>query len=495
MTPATIIITILAYFAVILTISWFTGRKSDNAGFFTGNRKQPWYIVAFAMIGSAMSGVTFVSVPGMVATSGFGYMQMALGFIAGQLVIAFVLIPLFYKMNLVSIYEYLEGRFGISTYKSGAWFFFLSKMTGASVRLYLVCLSLQLMVFGPLGLPFYINVIVTVLILLAYTFRGGVKAVIWIDFLKTFCMIVSIVLCTLFISKALGFTFGTMCKAVADSDMSRIFYLDDPNNPQFFFKQFFGGMFTVIAMTGLDQDMMQRSLTCKNFRDSQKNIVTSTILQTIVIFLFLVLGVLLYMFSSAAVSGTIPGAENAPALAEATGDRLFPAVATSGLLPVVVGILFVIGLVSCSYAAGGSALTALTTSFTVDILGTDGKSENQVKSTREKVHIGMAVCMGITIVIFNLLNNTSAIDAVYKLASYTYGPILGLFAFGIATKRKVRDRFVPLAAIIAPVLCLILQMNSERWFGGYKFSYELLIFNALFTYIGLLILSRKEVSK
>ena len=282
-----------------------------------------------------------------------------------------------------------------------------------------------------------------------------------------------------------------MCKAVADSDMSRVFYFDDPNNPQFFFKQFFGGMFTVIAMTGLDQDMMQRSLTCKNFRDSQKNIVTSTILQTIVIFLFLVLGVLLYMFSSAAVSGTIPGAENAPALAEATGDQLFPAVATSGLLPVVVGILFVTGLVSCSYAAGGSALTALTTSFTVDILGTDGNSDNQVKSTREKVHICMAVCMGITIIIFNLLNNTSAIDAVYKLASYTYGPILGLFAFGIATKRKVRDRFVPLAAIISPVLCLILQMNSERWFGGYKFSYELLIF----TYIGLLILSRKEVSK
>ena len=365
-------------------------------------------------------------------------------------------------------------------------------MTGASVRLYLVCLALQLMVFGPLGLPFHVNVIVTVLVLLAYTFRGGVKAVIWIDFLKTFCMIVSIVLCTLFISKALGFTFGSMCKAVADSDMSRIFYFDDPNSPQFFFKQFFGGMFTVIAMTGLDQDMMQRSLTCKNFRDSQKNIVTSTILQTAVIFLFLVLGVLLYVFSSAAIAGTVPGAENAPALADATGDQLFPAVATSGLLPAVVGVLFVVGLISCSYAAGGSALTALTTSFTVDILGTGGKTEQQVKSTREKVHIGMAICMGITIIIFNLLNNTSAIDAVYKLASYTYGPILGLFAFGIATKRKVRDRFVPLAAIIAPVLCLILQMNSERWFGGYKFSYELLIFNALFTFIGLLLLSKKE---
>ena len=297
MTPAIIIITILAYFATILAISWFTGRKADNAGFFSGNRKQSWYVVAFAMIGSAMSGVTFVSVPGMVAASGFGYMQMTLGFIAGQLVIAFVLVPLFYKMNLVSIYGYLENRFGISSYRTGAWFFFISKMLGASVRLYLVCIALQLMVFTPLGMPFNVNVLVTVLVLLAYTYRGGVKAVIWIDFLKTFCMLVSIILCTIFISKALGFTFGSMCQAVADSGMSRIFYFDDPDHPQYFFKQFFGGMFTLIAMTGLDQDMMQRSLSCRNVKDSQKNIITSALLQTVVIFLFLVLGVLLYLFA------------------------------------------------------------------------------------------------------------------------------------------------------------------------------------------------------
>ncbi len=480
MTPTTIIAVIVAYFAIVLFISWLTGRKSDNAGFFSGNRRQPWYLVAFAMIGSAMSGVTYVSVPGMVASSGFGYIQMALGFIAGQLVIAYILIPLFYKRNLVSIYEYLEDRLGSSSYKTGAWFFFISKMLGASVRLYLACISLQLMVFGPLGLPFWLNVAVTVAILILYTFRGGVKAVIWIDSLKTVCMIASIILCTIFISKALGFTFGGMLKAVSDSDMSRVFFFDDPNNPQYFFKQFFGGMFTLIAMTGLDQDMMQRSLTCRNIADSQKNIITSALLQTIVIVMFLMLGVLLYMFA-----GT------SPELANATGDKLFPAVATSGLLPTAVGIFFVIGLISCSYAAGGSALTALTTSFTVDILGTEGKSESEIKSMREHVHLIMAICMGVTIIVFNMINSTSAIDAVYKLASYTYGPILGMFTFGILTKRKTNDKAVPFTAVIAPALCLVLQLNSEQWFGGYKFSYELLIINALFTFIGLMFFSRR----
>lgn len=478
MTPTTIIITIAAYFAVVLLISWFTGRKSDNAGFFSGNRRQSWYVVAFAMIGSAMSGVTFVSVPGMVGVSGFGYMQMALGFIAGQLVIAFVLVPLFYRMNLVSIYGYLEERLGVSSYRTGAWFFFISKMLGASVRLYLVCISLQLMVFGPLGIPFWVNVMVTVLILLLYTFRGGIKAVIWIDFLKTFCMLVSIILCTVFISKALGFNFREMTAAVSGSGMSRMFWFDDPDHPQFFLKQFFGGMFTLIAMTGLDQDMMQRSLACRNFKDSQKNVIVSALLQTVVIFLFLVLGVLLYMFAGR--NGITE-----------TGDTLFPAVATSGLLPAAVGILFVVGLVSCSFAAGGSALTALTTSFTVDILGTRDRGEEKVKSMREKVHVAMAICMGLTIIVFNFLNNTSAIDAVYKLASYTYGPILGMFAFGIMTKRRTSDRAVPFISVIAPLACLMLQLNSERWFGGYKFSYELLILNAIFTFIGLLAFSRK----
>lgn len=468
MTPATIIITILAYFAVILTISWFTGRKSDNAGFFTGNRKQSWYIVAFAMIGSAMSGVTFVSVPGMVATSGFGYMQMALGFIAGQLVIAFVLIPLFYKMNLVSIYEYLEGRFGISTYKTGAWFFFLSKMTGASVRLYLVCLSLQLMVFGPLGLPFYINVIVTVLILLAYTFRGGVKAVIWIDFLKTFCMIVSIVLCTLFISKALGFTFGTMCKAVADSDMSRVFYFDDPNNPQFFFKQFFGGMFTVIAMTGLDQDMMQKNLTCRTLREAQKDVCTYGFAFVPANLLFMSLGVLLMML-----------AQRDGIALPTSGDELLPMFAATGRLGSMVTVLFTIGVVAASFSSADSALTALTTSYCVDI-----RQRPADERLRRRAHIGVAVVFVAFILLFRMLNSTSVIDAIYVMCSYTYGPLLGLFAFGLTTRRPVADCLVPYIAIASPLLCFAIDTVAQSvW--GYKFGYELLMLNGMLTFAGL----------
>lgn len=474
-----IIATILSWFALVFIISWISGRKSDNSTFFSGKRNQPWYIVAFAMIGSAMSGVTFVSVPGMVAASAFGYMQMALGFIAGQAVIAFVLVPLFYRMNVISIYSYLEQRFGLSSYRTGAWCFFISKLLGAAVRLFLVCISLQLMLFGPLGLPFVLNVAVCIAVLLLYTYRGGVKSVIWIDFLKTICMVSAIVLSIVFIARASGLDLGSLCRGIRDSGMSRMFYFDDPKHPQYFFKQFFGGMFTLIAMTGLDQDMMQRSLSCKNFRDSQKNIVTSSLLQTAVIFLFLVLGVLLYLFAGkfSIHSG---------------GDELFPAVATSGMLPVIAGIMFIIGLVSCSFAAGGSALTALTTSFTVDILGTAGKSETQVRKMREWTHVSMALGMGVTILIFNALNSTSAIDAVYRLASYTYGPILGMFAFGILTERRTLDKAVPAVSIAAPLICLVLQLNSERWFGGYQFSYELLIINGLLTFLGLLAMSRKK---
>lgn len=479
MTPLAVIVTVAAYFAVMFLISWISGRNSNNEAFFSGGRKSKWYVVAFAMIGASMSGVTFVSVPGMVGTSGFGYLQMCLGFIAGYLVIVFVLAPMFYKMNVVSIYQYLDNRFGVSSYKTGAWFFFISKMLGASVRLFLVCLTMQLLIFRPLHLPFALNVAVSVAIVLVYTFRGGVKSVIWTDNLKTFCMILSVILCIVFISGNLGLDFKGMVTAVGGSDMSRIFFFDDVNHPQYFWKQFLGGLFTVVAMTGLDQDMMQRTLSCKNFRDSQKNLITSSLMQTVTIFMFLCLGVLLYMF--ARTNGI-----------SETGDNLFPAVATSGMLPPIVGILFIIGLVSCAYSAGGSALTALTTSFTVDIMGTKGMSEGEVTRRRKVIHICMAICMAAVIYLFGIFNNTSTIDAVYKLASYTYGPILGMFAFGIITKKKVRDRFVPIVAIAAPVLCLILASNSERWFGGYKFSYELLILNALFTFAGMCMLIKKE---
>ena len=481
MTPVAVIITMAAYFAVMLAIGWFSSRGADNTGFFNGGRKAPWWVVAIAMIGAPMSGVTYVSVPGMVGVGGtaMGYMQMVLGFFVGYLVIAFVLTPVFFRMNMVSIYQYLEDRFGVSSHKTGAWFFFISKILGAAVRLYLVCVTLQLMVFEPLGLPFILNVVVSMAIVLMYTFRGGVKSVIWTDTLKTVCMIVSIVLAIVFIAKDLGLDFSGMVKTIKESGYSMVFFFDDVNHPEYFWKQFLAGIFTVVAMTGLDQDLMQRTMASRNARDSKKNLITSGLMQIPVIFLFLCLGALMYIFAGQ------------KGIAE-VGDTLFPAVATGGYLPVIVGILFVIGLVSCAYSAGGSALTALTTSFTVDIIGTSGKSEEKVTSTRKKVHLAMAVLMGVVIVVFYLLNTKSVIDAVYKLASYTYGPILGMFAFGIFCKREVRDKWVPLVAVIAPVLCFILQSNSDRWFGGYKFSYELILLNALFTVIGLCLLIKPK---
>lgn len=481
MSPLSVIITVLAYFAVMFTVSWISSRNADNAGFFNGGRKAPWWIVAIAMLGAPMSGVTYVSVPGMVGVGGtaMGYLQMVLGFFVGYIIIAFVLTPIFFKMNMVSIYQYLDDRFGVSSHKTGAWFFFISKILGAAVRLFLVCVTLQLMIFEPLGLPFILNVIVSVAIVLLYTFRGGVKSVIWTDTLKTVCMIVSIVLAIVFIAKDLGLNFSGVVQTVRESSYSKMFFFDDVNHPEYFWKQFLAGVFTVIAMTGLDQDMMQRTLSSRNAKDSQKNLITSGLLQIPVIFLFLCLGVLLYIFAGQKGISEV-------------GDTLFPAVATGGYLPAIVGVLFVIGLVSCAFAAGGSALTALTTSFTVDIIGTKGKSEEQVTTIRKKVHLLMAFLMGVVIFVFYLLNTKSAIDAVYKLASYTYGPILGMFAFGIFTKKKINDKWVPLVAVAAPVLCFILQSNSERWFGGYKFSYELLLFNALFTILGLCLLIRRK---
>ena len=483
MSPLSVIITIAAYFGLLFTISYLAGRKADNEGFFVGNRRSSWYVVAFAMIGSSISGVTYVSVPGMVAASSFGYLQMVLGFITGQFIIAFVLVPLFYKMNLISIYEYLENRFGLASYRTGAWFFFISKMLGAAVRLFLVCLTLQLLVFEPYGLPFLLNVIITVGLVWLYTFRGGVKSLIWTDSLKTFCLVVSVVLCIGYIASDMNLTLASLSTIFAENKMAQIFFFDDVNSKQFFFKQFLAGVFTMIATTGLDQDMMQRNLSCKNSKDSQKNMITSAISQFIIIFLFLMLGVLLYLFAAS------------KQLEVTKSDELFPMIATGGYFPAIVGILFIIGLISSAYSAAGSALTALTTSFTVDILGTKGKDENTVVKMRKKVHVGMAFVMGLTIFVFNLLNNTSVIDAVYILASYTYGPILGMFAFGIFMKQQVRDRYIPWVAILSPALCYILQSNSEAWFGGYQFSYEILIFNALFTFIGLCLLIKKKENK
>ncbi len=476
MRPIIILITIAAYFLLLFGISYWAGRNADNAGFFSGNRSSNWMLVAMSTIGAAISGVTFVSVPGMVAGAGFSYMQMVLGFTVGQLIVAYVLIPLYYKLNLTSIYEYLNNRFGLATYKTGAWFFFISKMLGASVRLLVVSLVLQLLVFEPLGLPFWLNAICTVAVVYFSTFKGGVKSLIWTDLLKTLCLIFSVVLCIYYVMKS-----GVSLDGIGESEMARVFYFDDVNDAKYFWKQFLAGIFLVVATTGLDQDLMQRSLSCKNYRDSQKNIITGALMQIVVIALFLVLGWLLYTY--AAQNGvTLP----------AKGDDVFPFLAAGDYFPMIVGILFIVGFIAAAYSAAGSALTALTTSFTLDILHTSNANTEQLTRTRKLVHLLMAICMAACIYVIYLLNNDSVIQTVYMLASYTYGPLLGMFVFGIFMKHNVRDRWVPIVAILSPVLCFILDVNSVEWFNGYVFSHERLIFNALFTFIGLCCLIKKN---
>ncbi len=481
MNPLTILIVIACYFALLFFISYLAGRKADNAGFFSGNRSSNWLLVAMSTIGAAISGVTFVSVPGMVATSGWAYMQMVLGFTVGQILIAYVLIPLYYKLNLTSIYQYLQQRFGMNTYKSGAWLFFVSKMLGASVRLFVVGEVLQLLVFGPLGIPFWVNAIFTVLIVYLCTFKGGVKSLIWTDLLKTCCLILSVALCIYFVLRA-----GVNIDGWTSSDMTRTFFFDNPKEGTYFWKQFLAGVFLVIATTGLDQDLMQRTLSCKNPRESQKNLIVGALMQIVVIGLFLFLGFLLYSYANQ-TGVALVSADGAPL----KGDDVFPFLATGNYFPVIVGILFIIGFIAAAYSAAGSALTALTTSFTVDILNKE-KDANLTK-VRTIVHIGMAVLMAVCIYVIHILNNDSVIQTVYKVASYTYGPLLGMFCFGIFTKRQVRDRWIPLVVILAPVITWIIDVNSAVWFNGYVFSHERLILNALLTFMGMVCLLKGSV--
>ena len=481
MNPLTILIVIACYFALLFFISYLAGRKADNAGFFSGNRSSNWLLVAMSTIGAAISGVTFVSVPGMVATSGWAYMQMVLGFTVGQFLIAYVLIPLYYKFNLTSIYQYLQQRFGMGTYKSGAWLFFVSKMLGASVRLFVVSEVLQLLVFDKLAVPvpFWGNAIITVLIVYLCTFKGGVKSLIWTDLLKTCCLILSVALCIYFVLRA-----GVNIEGWTSSEMTRTFFFDDPKSGNYFWKQFLAGVFLVIATTGLDQDLMQRTLSCKNPRESQKNLIVGALMQIVVIGLFLFLGYLLYTY--AAQTGVAE-------VASLKGDEVFPFLATGNYFPVIVGVLFIIGFIAAAYSAAGGALTALTTSFTVDILNKE-KADNLTK-IRTWVHIGMAILMAVCIYVIHLLNDDSVIQTVYKVASYTYGPLLGMFCFGIFTKKQVRDRWIPIAVIAAPVITWIIDVNSKVWFNGYEFSHERLILNAALTALGMLLLikpSRKQ---
>ncbi len=480
-----VLLTIVGYFILLFIISWLASRKSDTSTALTGGRQAPWFIVAIAMIGAPISGVTFISVPGMVVASQFSYMQMVLGFAVGYFVIAYVLMPLFFRLNLVSIYGYLEERFGTVTHKTGAVFFFISKILGAAVRFLVVCVSLQLLVFAPLGIPFIFNVVATIALIFLYTLQGGVKTVIWTDTLKSLCLILSVVLCIYFIASSLGYGFGGTIKAIADGDSSRMFFFDNPKEGTFFWKQFVAGIFMVIAMTGLDQDLMQRTLASKNVKESKKGLIVSGITQVFVVGLFLVLGAMLVLYVRH--TAIVPPEKS---------DALFSTVAMDDSMPIVMLVLFVLGFIAAGYSAAGSALTALTTSFMVDILGkkatvadADTAAERKLARTRRTIHVAMAIAMGAIIYLFYLLNNDSAIKLVYALASYTYGPILGLFAFGMMCKTAVRDRLVPIVCVAAPVLSLVTQWWLKAAFD-YEMGFELLLYNALLTMLGLFLLRR-----
>ncbi len=480
MTPIVVALTLFFYILVLLSAALYAGRQAKkNNDYFIAGRALPWYVASMAMIAAAMSGITFVSVPGSIAEDSFSYMQMTLGFTAGQLVIAFVLIPIFYKLGVVSLYQYLESRFGTVSHRTGAWFFFISKVTIAALRLYIMCVALQLLLFDHYNIPFIVNALFSVSIVWIATRRGGVKSLVWTDTIKTFCLVGSLILSIIYIVRAMDWSMGDMIEHVQASSYSQIFFFDDPSSPKYFWKMFFAGLFTLVAMTGLDQDMMQCNLSCRDYRHAQKNIVVTALCQMVVIMLFLILGVLLYEYS--AYQGlTLPE----------KSDQLFSLVAVEGGLPIIVGVLFVLGLTASTFASSASSLTALTTSCTVDLLHAEGSEENITK-IRHRVHLTLAIIIGILITLVGSLSDKSVINLLFKFVGYTYGPILGMFAFGILTRRKVRDSGVWVVAVMSLTISIIGEWALAHY-CGYIIGFELLIYNAMITFGGMLLLSKRK---
>ena len=472
-----IVTTILVYFAALWFVSRFVTRKSSNEAFFRAERKSPWYMVAFGMIGASISGVSFVSVPGMPVHINMYYLQMCLGFILGYFAIAFILLPIYYKLSLTTIYSYLRQRLGIMAYKTGAWFFLLSKMTRAAVSFYVVCMLLHRFVFEALGIPFFITVIGMVSLIWIYTHRGGVKTLVWTDSFQTLCLFGTLILIIVNVTDALGMTMGEAMKAIEDSTYSQIFLFDDWFSKQNFWKQFLSGVFVVIVMTGLDQDMMQKNLTCKTLREAQKDMCTYGFFFVPANLLFLSLGVLLIMLTQ---QQGLPLPANT--------DDLLPMFAATGKLGTTVTVLFTIGIVAACFSSADSALTALTTSFCVDI-----KERPNDEALRRRAHIGICVVFTVFILVFRMVNSTNVIDAIYTLCSYTYGPLLGLFAFGLLTHYTPNDRYVPYIAVASPVICYLIDTLTAT-FTGYTFGYELLMLNGLLTFIGLRMVSRNSQS-
>jgi Na+/proline symporter len=487
MTPYLALGILFVYFFILILISIKTSKGADSNSFFTANKSVPWWLVAFGMIGTSISGVTFVSVPGAVGTKFFSYFQMVLGFTAGYVFIGTVLMPLYYRLNLISIYGYLKTRFGFWSYKTGSAFFLLSRTLGSAVRLFIAAKVLQIAIYDPLGVPFELSVIFTIALIWVYTFKGGIKTIVITDTLQTFFLITAVAMTIYLIAKQLNLGFGEMLGQVYSSPLSETFFFDggwgDAKN---FFKLFISGAFIAIVMTGLDQDLMQKNLTCKNIKEAQKNMFWFTVTLVIVNLMFLSLGALLYMYASQKGIQT-----------PTNTDDLYPMMALKvfsdpsfGLAGILVGVTFLIGITAATYASSDSALTALTTAFSIDFMDVENKPEAERIKIKNRVHIGFSVIFVIVILIFNVLNNSDVISAVYKIASYTYGPLLGLFSYGIYTKRNVIDKYVPFICIASPILTYFSVILIEKY-TGYIFGFENLLLNGLITIIGLMIFRKK----
>ena len=476
MSPSILISIILGYFFLLFIISYLTGKNDSNDTFFLGNRDSPWYIIAYGMIGTTLSGITFISVPGWVASSQFSYLQMVFGFFVGYFIVARILLPLYYKLELTSIYTYLRDRFGFSSYKTGSAFFLISRTIGASFRLFLIATVLQFAIFDSWNVPFYITVIITISLIWLYTYRSGMKTIIWTDTLQTTFMLSTVVIISYTLIDKMNLDFPSAFKLIKDSHYSQVFFFEDWTDKKFFFKQFFSGMFMAIVMTGLDQDQMQKNLSCRNLKDAQKNMIVFSTILIFVDLIFLALGALLYIYSDF-FNIAIP----------ANADMLFPNIALASGLPDYVGILFLIGIIAAAYSSADSALTSLTTSFCVDIIEFERLDPLKQVKTRKYVHLFMSLLLLIVILIFNTINDQSVIQSLFTVAGYTYGPLLGMFSFGLFTKFRVKDRFVPLIAIASPIICYILNIYIS-------FGFELLILNGFITFLGMLLLIEKKKS-
>lgn len=481
MSPTLLFSFVIGYFLLLLVVAYFTSRNSNNESFFIGNRNSNWMLVAFGMIGTSLSGVTFVSVPGAVGKDSFAYFQITLGYLIGYLVIAYVLLPLYYRLNLTSIYNYLSTRLGFVTYKTGASFFILSRTLGATARLYLVVKILQDAILTNFHIPFWLTTLIILVMILLYTYEGGVKTIVWTDTLQTTCMLLGLVICVIYILRTMDLSLGQSLQAMGERGYSKIFFTD-PGSKFFFLKQIAAGAFITITMTGLDQEMMQKNISVKRLKDAQKNIITLALIMLGVILLFLVLGGLLHLF--AAQTGVT-----------ATGDALFPAIALQHMPPVISAI-FIIALISALFPSADGAITALTSSFCIDILGMQRRTdwtEVQKKKNRQTVHLTVAAVFLLFVMVFYWINNGSMINVILKVAAYTYGPLLGLFSFGILTKRTVQDKLVPIVCVLSPVICFFVDKYQAVLFGSFTIGPELLVLNGLLTFLGLLAISKKQI--